>query len=279
MSHPRPIAGGEPVSHPPVDPDRSLIADWLSKNPVTVYPPDRRVAPARPAPKAGIPPAVTERQAPAAPRIRVTARSEQAGITRTMTVQQALTWAFAVEHAQLDFDQYGAHEFEREGIDPLWRGMRMQELGGVLIHGSGGNDPHVDAQIIVGALENLTFQGLITRNSATRVAELARADRSEDWGRWDRPACIPNGWDVSDTGSVYRWKTRKREKREVKGKFCPVIYTGFASTISDKRQKYHDWCEALLHLAYDLGGRLHTIEIIDALPPLTPWQPKAVPGA
>ena len=194
-------------------------------------------------------------------------------VLRRMSIKAALFWAFSVEKAQLDFDQYGTHQFDREGIDPLWRGMRMQELGGVLIHGSGSYDPHADAQIIVGALEYLTFQGVITRKLATRVAELARGDRSEDWGKWDRPACIPSGWEVSDKGSVYRWKTRKRERREVKGKFCPVIYTGFESTISDKRQKYHDWCEALLHLAYELGWRrLHTIEITAGMPAVEPWK-------
>ena len=41
---------------------------------------------------------------------------------RVMTVQDALSWAFSTEKAALDFDQYGAHEFDRVGVDPIWRG-------------------------------------------------------------------------------------------------------------------------------------------------------------
>lgn len=48
---------------------------------------------------------------------------------REMSIMEALHWAFATEKAQLDFDLTGAHEFDRPGIDPIWRGMQMATLG------------------------------------------------------------------------------------------------------------------------------------------------------
>ena len=65
-------------------------------------------------------------------------------ITRAMSVQSAIHWAFVNEKVRLDFDRYGAHEFDREGIDPIWRGMRIAELGTVVDGGEGARPatPH-----------------------------------------------------------------------------------------------------------------------------------------
>ncbi|WP_313349364.1 hypothetical protein [Paracoccus sp. (in: a-proteobacteria)] len=200
-------------------------------------------------------------------------------VLRPMSIEAALSWAFINEKAQLDFDEYGAHEFDRLGVDPIWRGMQMQILG-TSVDGGGSNPPHIDAQIIAGAVERLD-EGLGGRAMALQIVELARARSAPDWGQGDRVAVVPFGWDWDEdigdfvaftarTGSLWRWRTKRRQAREARGEVCPVGYTGTARGIAAKRRNYLAWWGALLDLQSSLSGRLHMIEITDALPPLSP---------
>ncbi|MCZ0962851.1 hypothetical protein [Paracoccus benzoatiresistens] len=271
--------------HRPInDPDRALIDVYLERHPVTVCPSQFR----QPARKARRRAAQVEPQAEAttnAPRIRTSDRSDQAG-PRVMSIQAALEWAFLTEKAQIDFDQYGAHEFDRVGLDPLWRGMQMAILG-TAVDGGGTSDPAADAQIIASYVETLPI-GLGGARMATQVAELARLRSVPDWGQGERLAIVPCGWEpcgwdlekraaiftaaTEKTGSIWTWRDERSRKRVKTGEVCPVSYTGTARMIAAKRRNYLDWVGALLHLQASLRGCLHGIELTDALPPMAPWR-------
>lgn len=202
---------------------------------------------------------------------------------RVMTIQDALSWAFSTEKAALDFDQYGAHEFDRVGVDPIWRGIQMQALG-VAVDGGGSSDPAHDAQIIAAAVEALPI-GHGGRKMAIQVADLARARSAPDWGQGDRLACIPEGWDWDDTlgeflagsrkdGSVWAWRCKRRKSHERRGDWCPVSYTGTARIIAAKRRNYLLWWGALLYLLGELQrpGLLSSIELSGGMPDMAPWK-------
>ena len=97
---------------------------------------------------------------------------------REMTIQQALEWAFAAEHARIDFDGTGAHEFDRPGVDNIWILQRQRELG-CRVDGGGSSDPHPDAQIIAAAVEALPI-GVGGKRMALLVVECARARGAAD---------------------------------------------------------------------------------------------------
>lgn len=272
------------IYQPIHDPDRPLIEAYLEKHPVTVCPSQFR----QPARKAGRKAAQADIGHPSsdAPRIRATDRSALVGGPRVMSIQQALEWAFLTEKAQIDFDTTGAHEFDRVGVDPLWRGMQMAILG-TAVDGGGTSDPAADAQIIASYVEALP-EGCGGRKMATQVAELARLRSVPDWGQGERLAIVacgwePCGWDpekrqaiftaaTEKTGSIWEWRDERSRKRVKAGEVCPVSYSGTARSIAAKRRNYLAWWGALLHLAASLRGCLHGIELTDALPPMTPWR-------
>lgn len=209
--------------------------------------------------------------------------TRDARIIRTMTIQEALYWAFQTEKAQLDFDEYGAHEFDRPGVDILWI-MAERHKVGVTVDGGGTSDPHPDAQVIAAVVEALS-DDLGGRRMATQIADLARAHSAPDWGQEDRLALVPCGWDWDDeegafvagtapTGSLWVWRDHRRHRREMQGQVCAVSYTGTAAMITAKRRNYLAWCGALLDLWAVLSrpGMLDTIEISRALPVLAPWR-------
>lgn len=201
-------------------------------------------------------------------------------VARTMSIESALQWAFAVEKAQLDFNQYGAREFDRVSVDPVWL-IAQRAAVGCTVDGGGTSDPAADAQIIAAAVERLP-EGCGGRRMATMVAELARARSAPDWGQTDRLAIVPCGWDwdeklcgwyahVEKNGSLWAWRDKWRKRQEERGEVCPVSYTGTAAAIAAKRREYLLWWSALLHLVSELQHTLHGIELSGALPPMTPW--------
>lgn len=262
----QPITTGERVS---ADPDRALVDAWLEKHPVTVCPPDRRVAPKKPAPKSGIAPDMGNPVSDT-PRIRATDRSGPSSAPRVMSIQQALEWAFITECAQVDFDEYGAHEFDSEGIDPLWRGMKMAELG-CAVDGGGSSPPHPAAQVIASYVEALPIEHG-GRKMALQIVELARA-RSVP--QWHVPVRVdPCGDQVvksMDREGIWTFTTECRHRRAVRGEYCPIVITGGARATAAARRNYLLWCSAILHLWSRLCGRWLTIEINDVLPPPDPW--------
>lgn len=199
-----------------------------------------------------------------------------------LSIEQALIWAFVNECAGIDFDQFGAREFDRVGIDPLWRAAQMKILG-TMVQGGGSNPPAHDAQIIASYVETLPdeFGG---RRMALQIVELARARMAPLWGQGVRMACVPaDGFDmderglflvahvVKEGGSVWRWKTDQRKWRERRGDICRIDYTGTAASISAARQNYQGWVKALIYLQAHLSRAL-AIQITDELPDFEPWK-------
>lgn len=197
-------------------------------------------------------------------------------LVREMSIQRALEWAFGAEKAQIDFDQTGAHEFDRIGVDPLWRGMQLAILG-TAVDGGGTSDPHPDAQIIASVVESV-----LPRRMALTVAELARAGRPPDWNVDAAPRVVPANWIMREDGTwegetrdtqLYQWRDSKYRQRQFQGRICPVRYVGGAPAIGAARRAYLDWYGALLELMPHLSaeGVLHSVKISRVLPPMTPW--------
>lgn len=196
--------------------------------------------------------------------------------TRTMGIQQALEWAFAREKAQIDFDATGAHEFDRVGIDPLWRAMQLKVLG-TAVDGGGSSDPHPDAVIIAGAVEST-----LPRAMALTVVEMARGGMVPDWKGDPTRRIAPYHWHMRDDG-VWTAATRqmpdetyidrKRRMKKFKPEVCPIVYTGGAPAIGRARRAYLEWYGALIDLACVLRRprALLSINISDQMPPVTPW--------
>ncbi len=199
---------------------------------------------------------------------------------REMTIQQALEWAFAVEHARIDFDEWGSREFDRPGIDNLWILQRQRELG-CRVDGGGVSDPHPDAQIIAAAVEALPI-GVGGRRMALLVAECARAGRTPDWRQDERRAIVPCGWDMTDDGewlagtrklNVVVFRDAKSRTKTYRPVICPISYTGSADVLAKRRREYLAWYGALLHLLAELSwcNAFTAIRLVDGLPELSPW--------
>ncbi|WP_312526743.1 hypothetical protein [Paracoccus sp. (in: a-proteobacteria)] len=204
-----------------------------------------------------------------------------------LNIEQALTWAFANECAGIDFDKFGASEFERVGIDPLWRAAQMKILG-TMVQGGGSNPPAHDAQVIASFVEQLPDQ-FGGRRMAIQIVDLARARKAPDWGQGVRMACVPfEGFEMCDCdgepsgdglflmgavrtdGSPWVWRDRWRTRQERRGRYCRVTYTGTAASINAARANYQAWVTALIYLQAHLSRAL-AIQITDELPTFSPW--------
>lgn len=203
-------------------------------------------------------------------------------MVREMTIQQALEWAFAVEHAGLDFDSLGAHEFDRPGSDSTVL-VHQRGILGCRIDGGGSSDPHPDAQIIAAAVEALPIS-VGGRRMAVLVAEMARTRSVPDWSAPEQRGVVPCGWELTDEGE---WMAATRElepvayrcgqwrnKRTYVPMVCPISYSGSAAVIAERRRAYLAWYGALLHLWSVLASdyALTCTAITDGLPELSPWK-------
>lgn len=197
-------------------------------------------------------------------------------LPREMSIQRALEWAFGAEKAQVDFDATGAHEFDRVGVDPLWRGMQLAILG-TAIDGGGTSDPHPDAQIIASVVESV-----LPRHMALTVVELARAGRVPEWNIDARLRVAPEAWSMRDDGTweaeardteLFEWVDAKYRRRKLQGQICAIRYVGGTPALGAARRGYLEWYGALLELMAVLGrgNMLQSIKISDQMPPMTPW--------
>lgn len=202
---------------------------------------------------------------------------------RELSIQRALEWAFAVEHARIDFDLTGAREFDRIGISPEYVLMQRARMG-CNVDGGGASGSHPDAELIAAAVEALP-EGCGGRQMAVLVAECARAGGAPDWRGDDRTRVVPMGWDLQPDGrwsaqvrqgEEYQFTGRQRQVRRGRTLFCPVRFAGGAASVAAARRAYLGWYGALLHLAHDIGreGYLSSIRVTDQLPVLSPWLKK-----
>ena len=198
-------------------------------------------------------------------------------LRRTLTIRQAVEWAFATEKARLDFgDTVGRNLPE---ASPLWTVMRRGALG-TKIDGGGHSLPAHDADMIAAVLAKLPPE-LGGRGMALRIAELARAGQAEDWGQDLKSRCIPVAWRaenqhgpqaVAEAVGVERIEVRGRV-REFAVLWCPVRFTATADRVASARAAWTRWRKALAWLAEALTaqGALDRLTIAPGLPEATPW--------
>lgn len=197
---------------------------------------------------------------------------------KVMPIADALHWAFAVEHASLDFAESKGDNV-RPGVSTLWTVMQRGALG-CQIDGGGWSAPARDADIIASAVAHLP-QAMGGMRMALRIAELARAGMVEDWGQDLHPRCIPVAWkgenqhgpQAETTLVGYERILSRGQWREFEVRACPVTFTASPARITAARCAWTSWRNALAWLAQGLRsqGTLDRVTIADGLPEAEPW--------
>ena len=207
---------------------------------------------------------------------------------RVMSVQQAVEWAFRVEHAQLELpeppDQERGQGF---GFGLEYVLMQRAALGCKIDGGQYkmGFYTHEDAEVIAATVAGMP-DNLGGKRMAIRVAELARAGLTPDWMPGAVPRCVPVEMKRNRHGDHATTVVVGTERIRVKGKWrsvevraCPVMFRPDASQIEAARRNYHDWCEALGWVRDGLrtSGILREVGVTATLPKLKPWLKSQTP--
>jgi len=201
---------------------------------------------------------------------------------RSMSVQQALEWAFRVEHAQLELpeppDLERGHGFGF-GLEYV---LLQRAILGCKIDGGQyklGSYTHEDAEVIAATVAGMPDH-LGGKRMAIRVAELARAGLTPDWMPGAVPRCVPVDIKRNRHGDRAVSVVVGTERVLVKGKWrnvevraCPVTFRPDASQIEAARRDYHAWCKALGWVRDGLraSGILREVGVTATLPKLKPW--------
>jgi hypothetical protein len=204
---------------------------------------------------------------------------------RTMSVQQALEWAFRVEHAQLELpmppDPERVHGF---GFGLEYVLLQRATLGCKVDGGQHkiGGYTHEDAEVIAATVAGLP-DNLGGKRMAIRVAELARAGLTPDWMPGAVPRCVPADIKRNRHGDRAVSVVVGTERVLIKGKWrsvevraCPVTFRPDSRQIEGARRAYQEWWQALEWILDGLVGCGMLIELVlsRALPKATPWVPR-----
>lgn len=204
---------------------------------------------------------------------------------RTMSVQQALEWAFRVEHAQLELpmppDPERVHGF---GFGLEYVLLQRATLGCKVDGGQHkiGGYTHEDAEVIAATVAGLP-DSLGGRRMAIRVAELAGAGLTPDWMPGAVPRCVPVDIRRNRHGDRAVSVVVGTERVLIKGKWrsvevraCPVTFRPDARQIGSAREAYGDWRQALGWISESLiaGGMLREVDMTSAIPKARPWEPR-----
>lgn len=201
---------------------------------------------------------------------------------RVMSVQQALEWAFRVEHAQLELPEPPDPE-RGQGFGFGLEYVLMQRAAlGCKIDGGQykmGTYTHEDAEVIAATVAGMpdTLGG---KRMAIRVAELARAGLTPDWMPGAVPRCVPvdmkrnRHGDHATTVVVGTERLLSRGKwRTVEVRACPVMFRPDTRQIEAARRAYGDWWRALAWIRDGLtsGGMLRDVDVLSRMPAAQPW--------
>lgn len=197
---------------------------------------------------------------------------------RHLSVQGLLEWAFADEHAKLDFGDIRA---PGGWIDSCAMLADQGDLGGVRIDTSRGRSLPADgaqdvARVIAGAFCN-------DRNYAQGLARLARLRSAPDWGEGRELVCHPDHWLPGRVGAVAQKEVRqehvrvsKKRWKTVRVELCPVHFENTADVLAALRRNYLDWRLSLLLLRPALKAlKINGIVCTGELPPMRPWESTA----
>ncbi len=212
-----------------------------------------------------------------------TGRTGSGRPTRSMSVQQALEWAFRVEHAQLELpeppDPERGHGF---GFGLEYVLLQRAALGCKVDGGQHklGSYTHEDAEVIAATVAGMP-DSLGGKRMAIRVAELARAGLTPDWMPGAVPRCVPMEVKRNQHGErattivVATERVLSRGKwRSVEVLACPVTFSPHPQQIEAARRAYELWCRALGWISEGLiaGGMLREIEVLAIMPVKQPWE-------
>jgi hypothetical protein len=200
-----------------------------------------------------------------------------------MAVQQALEWAFRVEHAQLELPEPSDPEHGQGfGFGLEYVLMQRAALGCKIDGGRHKLDSytHPDAEVIAAVVAGLPGS-LGGKRMAIRVAELACAGLTPDWMPGAVPRCVPVDIKRNRYGDRAVSIVVGTERVLVKGKWrtvevraCPVTYRPDARQIEAARRDYGDWWRALGWVRNGLiaGGMLIEVHVTNGMPRAKPWE-------
>jgi hypothetical protein len=204
------------------------------------------------------------------------------GPKRSMSVQQALEWAFRVEHAQLELPEPPDPERGQGFGFGLEYVLLQRAILGCKVDGGQykiGSYTHEDAEVIAATVAGMP-DNLGGKRMAIRVAELARAGLTPDWMPGAVPRCVPVDVRRNRHGdravSVVVGSERVLVKgtwRNVEVRACPVIFRPDTSQIEAARRDYQAWWQALAWVQEGLiaGDMLLDIDVTEAMPKNNPW--------
>jgi len=216
-------------------------------------------------------------------------RKLQSGIGRTrpgrskrsMSVQQALEWAFRVEKAQLELPMPKDVTEEGFGFGLEYVLLQRAALGCQVDGGQHkvGGYTHEDAEVIAATVAGIP-DSLGGKRMAIRVAELARAGLTPDWMPGAVSRCVPVEMKRNQHGErattilVGTERVLSRGKwRTVEVLACPVTFSPHQELIDAARHAYDDWWLALEWVREGLlaCGMLREVEVTVAMPKVRPW--------
>ena len=203
---------------------------------------------------------------------------------RSMSVQQALEWAFRVEHAQLELPEPPDPEREQGFGFGLEYVLLQRAILGCKVDGGQckiGSYVHEDAEVIAATVAGMPDH-LGGKRMAIRVAELARAGLTPDWMPGAVPRCVPvevkrnQHGERATTIVVGTERVLSRGKwRTVEVLACPVTFSPHPQQIEAVRRAYTDWIRALSWLEEMLqsASMLKEISLTQVMPKSKPWAP------
>jgi hypothetical protein len=213
------------------------------------------------------------------------ARAERVGAgrpKRSMSVQQALEWAFRVEHAQLELPEPPDPEREQGFGFGLEYVLLQRAILGCKVDGGQykiGSYTHEDAEVIAATVAGMPDR-LGGKRMAIRVAELARAGLTPDWMPGAVPRCVPLEVKRNQHGERATTIVVGTERALSRGKWrtvdvlaCPVTFSPHPQQIVVARRAYSDWIGALTWLREMIpsASMLKKISLTEILPKPNPW--------
>lgn len=201
---------------------------------------------------------------------------------RPMSVQQALEWAFRVEHAQLELPEPPDPEREQGFGFGLEYVLLQRAILGCKVDGGRyklGSYTHEDAEVIAATVGGIP-DSLGGKRMAIRVAELARAGLTPDWMPGAVPRCVPVEVKRNQHGERAATIVVGTERVLSRGKWrtvevlaCPMTFSPSTQQIEAARRDYDAWWQALTWTRDGLiaGRMLRDIELSHNLPTATPW--------
>ncbi len=202
-------------------------------------------------------------------------------VKRAMGVQQALEWAFRVEHAQLELPLPENASEERYSFGLEYVLLQRATLGCKIDGGQHktGSYSHEDAEAIAAIVAGLP-DSLGGKRMAIRVAELARAGLTPDWMPGAVPHCVPVDIKRNRHGDRAVSVVVGTERVLIKGKWrsvevraCPVTFRPDVKQIDAARRGYDHWWLALDWVRDGLlaGGMLREVEVTSVMLKMRPW--------